>query len=203
MIPEQLRLPDCDPPSGRPAAIVMMLRDVHTDNPKVLTSFRWISWHLGFPGGQLEPDEYAEPVLGAIRETIEETNIRLDRANLKELRCSPLRIAAEGKERKFHIFVTTVERGISSVLMEPGKHTPWRFYPVRRLPHMVMEGLVHPVAVQPEVHEIVENIQRGKRITKEFTGWVERDKAIEREVRSGRYGFLEYIHDKPNGHLVY
>jgi 8-oxo-dGTP pyrophosphatase MutT (NUDIX family) len=200
---EQLRLPASDPPSGVPAAIVMMLRDIHTDNPKVLTAFRWTSWRLGFPGGQLEPHEYAEPVLGAVRETFEETGLQLNPKNLKELNVSPLRIAAEGKERQFHIFVTTVARDTSARLSEPNKNIPWRFYPVRRLPYMAIQGLVHPVAVQPEVQEIVQNLQRGKRITREYAEWVERDKAIESECKSGQYGFLQYIHDKPSGHLVY
>lgn len=200
---EQLRLPASDPPSGVPAAIVMMLRDIHTDNPKVLTSFRLKSWHLGFPGGQLEPHEYADPVLGVVRETFEETEIQLNPKNLRELNASPFRIAAEGKERQFHIFVTTVARDTSARLAESNKHTPWRFYPVRKLPYMVIQGLVHPVAVQSEVQEIVQNLQRGKRITKEFAEWLERERAIEREVQSGQYGFLQYIQDKPNGHLVY
>ncbi len=203
---EQLSLPDLTPPANGPAALVMMLRDVHTDNPKVLMSMRLKSGRFGFPGGKLWLSERRKPSRGAQRETLTETGIPIHREYLIESRISPLRIAAEGMERDMHVFYCFSEEcapGVRPLRLEPRKHGPWRFVPVRLLPNLVSSGLLHPLAIKADLLSVVDEAQNAAPRQREYEAWMRRDREIDQEIRERRYGFLAYIHDKEAGHLVF
>lgn len=204
---EQLPLPDFHAPSGGPVGIAMIFKDVETDNPKVLVSMRVGSGMFGYPGGKLWRNEFRNPARGARRETLDETGIRIpgDRY-LREFGDSPRRIVAEGKEQTMHLFYGFLDEfapGTRPERKEPGKHSPWRFVPIRILPSLVTAGILHPVTVQMDFLGVIDTVYPNAIRTREFTAWMHRDRQIEEEMRAGRYGFLEYIHDKENGHLVF
>lgn len=201
---EQLPLP-IYPPSGDPASIVMILKDTHTDNPRVLISQRLQSGKFGYPGGANLHSELQRPARGGIRETLEETGIHLTREeDVFEFPNSPVRIAAEGKEREMHIYyyIADGREGMRPVRMEPGKHSSWRYYPVRLLSHLVSQGLLHPVSCQVELLKVAHQATKGKK-EQRFRAWLQADRRVVEKMQSGRYEFLDYIHDKEDGHLVF
>lgn len=208
MIPvEQLSLPDFNAPSGGPVAIAMIFKDVQTDNPKVLLSMRLHSGMFGYPGGKLRRNEFGKPVRGARRETLAETGIRIPGDYyLREFSGSPRRIVAEGKEQHMHMFYGFLEEfawGMRPERREPDKHSPWRFFPIRILPRLVTNGMLLPATVQVDNMGVIDMAYPSFRRKKEFRDWMNRDCEIDLEMQTGRYGFLEYIHDKENGHLVF
>lgn len=207
MLAEQLRLPDLKAPSGGPVAVVMMLKDIQTDNPKVLVSIRLISGLFGFPGGKLWTSEFRKPARGARRETRAETGIEIPSDSyLHAFDDSPRRIVAEGKERDmymFYCFNHEFGAGARPERKEPQKHSPWRFVPIRILPRLVMNGLLHPITAQRDFMGVIDNAYPASRREKEFDYWMVRDREIDRKIRNGGYEFLDYIHDKEDGHLVF
>lgn len=145
------------------------------------------------------------PAKCARRETFKETGIRIDRdEDLIEFSNSPVRIAAEGKERKAHIcyYIADGRDGVRPQRLEPGKHSSWRYYPIRLLPRLVMAGMLHPISCQVDVLKVVKKEYKGKK-QNAFKKWVERDREIEAKMRAGIYEFLDFIHDKEDGHLVF
>jgi|GEM_PF-4842791 len=204
---EQLSLPNFNLPSNGPAAIVMMLRDTDTDNPKVLMSMRLRSGRLGFPGGKLWKSERRNPARGGMRETLAETGIRIFHPEyLIESHISPVRIAAEGRERDMHVFYCFAEectRDDRPMRLEPRKHSSWRYVPVRMLPRYVAAGLLHPIATNADLLRVANEACDVAHQTKEFAAWFHRDQEIERELQEGTYSTLAYIHDKEAGHLVF
>lgn len=200
---EQLPLPII-PPAGDPVSIVMILKDTHTDNPRVLISQRLQSGAFGYPGGTNLKSEIRYPAMGAARETLEETGIPIDPCtDLREFPNSPVRIAAEGKEREMHIYYYVADgRGLRPERREPGKHSPWRFYPVRLLSHLVAQGMLHPFSCQVDLLGVAAEAASGKRHER-YRAWIARDLEITEKMLGGRYEFLDFIHDKEDGHLVF
>lgn len=183
-----------------------MLKDLHTDNPKVLMSFRLKSGMLGFPGGSLWKREFRNPARGGIRETFDETGLAVPIERLTPVNESPFRIAADGRELDLHMYHCLFEhfaRGDRPVRKEPHKHSSWRFVPIRQLPTYVQSGILHPIVMKPDWGSIVSTYGSGFPRIPEYTSWLERDRVIEQKVRAGRYEFLDYIHDKEDGHLVF
>lgn len=201
---EQLTLP-LTPSSGEPVSIVMIFKDTHTDNPRVLISQRLRTGYFGYPGGSLFKNELKQPAKGARRETFEETGIRIDSVqDLREFPNSPIRIAAEGKEREVHVFYYIADQHDIKrpQRREFRKHSPWRYYPIRLLPHLVTAGVLHPISCQVDVLSVAHNASRGKK-RHTFKSWIQRDSMIKEKLRTRSYEFLDYIHDKEDGHLVF
>lgn len=205
MMREQLSLPKLHVPEAGPVSIVLFLKDTDTYDPKVLMAKR-PNGRWTFPGGKLRFCEFRRPARGARREMWEETGIKLyDDECLIESHKSPMRVAADGKERNIHFFYAFSDDFADSdipIHREPKKNTPWSYIPLRELPKLVAAGRLHKIAVSTDMDIIAnESLELVYEIRMEAER--ERKSSLLSLHRRGllqdsgkEYGFLEYIHDR-------
>jgi 8-oxo-dGTP pyrophosphatase MutT (NUDIX family) len=159
MIPEQLPLPRFKIPSKSPVAVFIGLKDVETDDPKLLLAQR-PSGRYTLPGGKLKLCEKNNPEKTTIREVREETGWEIfNREYLIGIYVgNPVTIAVDGCQRDISLFFGFTDECMSDNTpqhREPTKNTPWEWISVRRIPILVASGLLHPVLLKANLPEIV------------------------------------------------
>lgn len=200
MLAEQLPLPKLRVPRKGPVAIVLSLKDVETDDPKVLMAER-PNGKLTFPGGKLLRPERGRPVRGARREMWEETGIDIVGDDyLIEAPRSPFRVAVDGREKNIHVFFGfSDEFAITQTPRhsEPTKNGPWSYIPVRKLPEFILSGKLHPLVWRVNWQEIFEDVhQHLEERSEDLRSIQKRDEWMDFRHMPREYGFLEYIHDR-------
>lgn len=190
---EQLSLPRFRIPSRGPVAVVLMLRDVETDDPKVLMAER-PNGRKTFPGGKLKrlAGEYRRPAKGGRRELYEETGIvTYDEEDLIEFAESPLRVAVDGREKAIHVFFSFSDESTANdkpIHREPKKNTPWEYISIRSLPWLVGAGKLHPIVTKIDIDGVVAE-------AREVSAAPKANDELPRFTRSG-VGYLDYIHER-------
>jgi 8-oxo-dGTP pyrophosphatase MutT (NUDIX family) len=196
---EQLSLPNFSVPEAGPVAVVMLLKDTDTPDPKVLMSERpdgtWM-----YTGGKLRANERRRPRRGGKRETKEETGIDIyDDECLIEHHLSPIRVATHGVERDLHVMYSFAEECADTdtpELREPDKNGPWRYVPLRELPAMIAAGKTHPFTSRVDLSAIAEEAREAvaEDVTEEFAAMGRRRESHPIDPREP--GFLVYIHER-------
>lgn len=129
------------------AAILILVRDAETDHPAVLLARRIAGPSAGrytFPGGKVEPGETG--IKGVLRETLEEVGWGVDREDVIGATRRPVRIVADGVQRRVHNFFCFYDEAVGDQLpqrTEADKLLEWEWYSLPEVASLVSQGLLH------------------------------------------------------------